>query len=68
MLGMFALMTASILGAGALTGALPSWVHLALELGSVPLNLYALLRTGSLVGKNIVLMDAANLLYDRAQA
>lgn len=68
MMAMLVVMAASILGAAALTGALPAWVHLALELGAVPVNLVALLRTSKLVGENMVLMDAANLIYDRALA
>ncbi len=68
MTAMLAIMTASIMGAGVLTRALPSWVHLALELAAVPINLVALLRTASLIEQNILLMGAANTLYDRARA
>ena len=63
---MLALMGASIAGAGALTGALPRWIHLALELGAVPLNLFALLRTAGLIEQNMVLLAAADDLLARA--
>jgi len=66
MLSMLALMGASIAGAAALTGALPIWIHLALELGAVPLNLFALLRTAGLIEQNMVLLAAADDLLARA--
>jgi hypothetical protein len=66
MMSMLALMAASIVGAGALTGALPSWLHLALELGAVPLNVYALARTVGIIERNITLMNVANELLARA--
>jgi hypothetical protein len=66
MLGMGAIMAGAIMGAGFLTGALPGWIHLSLELGAVPLNVFAILRTVSLIEQNIALISAAEALLSRA--
>lgn len=60
MLAMLLLMAASIMGAGTLTGALPGWVHLVLQIIAVPVNLFVLLRTASLIEQNIALLGAAD--------
>jgi hypothetical protein len=67
MLAMTVLMTASILGAGALTNVLPAWIHWSLEVAAVVLNLWALLKTASLIEKNILLMNTANDILIRVE-
>ena len=68
MLAMLLLMGASILGAGVLTGAIPSIVHLVLEILAVPLNAWVLFRTVATIEKNIALMNSANDILIRLEA